>query len=117
MKYYELTATKEDISVSKDLFDYESAVNEANALSSKGFIVTLKPCSDQSEGVMLAAVQKHTRSAHSFIERTNEGLKPVVITRGEHSYTVPVEMLTKSGELKKTVKKIVDAYFARMAAC
>lgn len=43
-------------------------------------------------------------------------VSPCKVTRGDKTYTIPPEMISDKGALKEGVKKIVDGYFAAVAA-
>lgn len=119
--FYQVTDTEGKVYA--ETFRREDAYKKAIELAEKKIYCKIQNINGQTAELEKACHQAHatTTAFDSFgdmIHRahTKKEMRPLIIEKLGHKYIVPVQMLTNKGELKKGVKKIVDAYFAKVTA-
>lgn len=100
-----------------ETFTREEALGVAKELAAKKIYPRIQRTNGQTAAIEQASHQCLTGMAFDSFKTTmreaqqKKNMRPVVIQRGEHKYTVPVAMLNKDGSLKASVTKLVNAYF------
>lgn len=113
--FYQVTDI--DGKVYAETFRREDAYKKAVELAEQKIYCKIQNINGQSAALEKACHQAHAGTAFDSFKTTmreaqrKKSMRPVVIQRGEHKYTVPVAMLNKDGSLKASVKKLVNAYF------
>lgn len=119
--FYQVVDTKGKVYA--ETFRREEAYKKAVELADQKVYTKIQSINGQTAELEKACHQAHatTTAFDSFSDmihraRTKKEMRPLVIEKFGHKYTVPVTMLTSKGELKKGVKRIVDAYFEAVTA-